>query len=62
MRERRGSYSAFGAVAMGLNVLIPGGAVFCVMGNYVGAALWAAEMEREAAGVVMARMDKELEE
>jgi hypothetical protein len=52
VREHKGSYSAFGAVAMALNVLVPGGAIFCMMGNQVGAALWAAEMEKSAGGLV----------
>ncbi|KIM23829.1 hypothetical protein M408DRAFT_332113 [Serendipita vermifera MAFF 305830] len=52
IQEHRGSYSAFGAVAMALNVLVPGGAIFCMAGNQVGAALWAAEMEKRAGGVV----------
>jgi hypothetical protein len=46
VHEHRGSYSAFGAVAMALTVLIPGGVIFCMCGNQVGAALWAAEMEK----------------
>jgi hypothetical protein len=58
VEEHRGSYSAFGAVAMALNVLVPGGAIFCMMGNQVGAALWAAEMEKRAGGEVT-RGDKE---
>jgi hypothetical protein len=58
VQEHRGSYSAFGAVAMALNVLVPGGAIFCMAGNQVGAALWAAEMEKKAGGVVTSA-DKE---
>ncbi|CAG7851027.1 SubName: Full=Uncharacterized protein {ECO:0000313/EMBL:CCA74090.1} [Serendipita indica DSM 11827] len=46
VQQHRGSYSAFGATAMALNVLIPGGAIFCIFGNQVGAALWAAELEK----------------
>ena len=46
VHEHRGSYSAFGVVAMGLTVLIPGGVIFSMCGNQVGAALWAAEMEK----------------
>jgi hypothetical protein len=46
VHEHRGSYSAFGSVAMALTVLIPGGVIFCMCGNQVGAALWAAEMEK----------------
>jgi hypothetical protein len=52
VHDHQGSYSAFGAVAMALNVLVPGGAIFCMMGNQVGAALWAAEMEKSAGGIV----------
>ncbi|KAG8833195.1 hypothetical protein FRC17_011143 [Serendipita sp. 399] len=46
VRQRRGAYSAFGAMAMALNVLVPGGAILCMFGNQVGAALWAAEIEK----------------
>ncbi|KAG8827875.1 hypothetical protein FRC19_011576 [Serendipita sp. 401] len=44
--QHRGEYSAFGAMAMALNVLVPGGAIVCLFGNQVGAALWAAEIEK----------------
>lgn len=33
-------------MAMGLTVLIPGGVIFCMCGNQVGAALWAVDMEK----------------
>lgn len=46
VKARRGSYSAFGAVAMAMDVLVPGGAILFMLGNTVGAALWAAEMEK----------------
>ena len=52
LEEREGSYLAFGAVATALDVLIPGGAVFCMLGNQAGAALWAAEMEKQDEGIV----------
>ena len=52
VHEHRGSYSAYGAVAMALNVLVPGGAIFCMAGNQVGAALWAAEMEKRSGGSI----------
>ncbi|CAG8762058.1 11971_t:CDS:2, partial [Acaulospora colombiana] len=45
--QRKGSYAAFGAVAMALDVLVPGGAILCMLGNQVGAALWAVELERQ---------------
>jgi len=37
---------------MALNVLVPGGAIICMFGNQVGAALWAAEMEKKAGGAI----------
>jgi hypothetical protein len=47
IEQRKGSYAAFGAVAMALDVLVPGGAILCMLGNQVGAALWAVELERQ---------------
>ncbi|KAG8950342.1 hypothetical protein FRC04_007784 [Tulasnella sp. 424] len=51
IRKRRGSYTAFGTAVLALN-LIPGASIFFALSSAVGAALWAADVEKKAGAQV----------
>ncbi|KAG8913003.1 hypothetical protein FRC01_004780 [Tulasnella sp. 417] len=51
IRKKRGSYTAFGTAVLALN-LIPGASIFFALSSTVGAALWAADMEKRAGAQV----------